>query len=48
MAAPLTIWGAAFASGMGRRLGLSQLLPGAPVAACDCAEQPIPPHTMPW
>jgi hypothetical protein len=48
MAAPLTIWDAALASGMRHHLGLSQLLLGAPVVACDCAEQPTPPHTMPW
>jgi hypothetical protein len=38
MAAPLTISDAAFASGMRHRLGLSQMPPGAPMVACDCAD----------
>jgi hypothetical protein len=42
MAPPLTISDAAFASGMRHRLGLSQMLPGAPMVACDCAERPTP------
>jgi hypothetical protein len=42
MAAPLTISDAAFASGMRHRLGLSQMPPGAPMVACDCAERPPP------
>jgi hypothetical protein len=52
MATPLTISDAAFVSSMRHRLGLSQMPPGAPMVACDCAEQPTPPlplpQTMPW
>jgi hypothetical protein len=37
MAPPLTISDAAFASGMRHRLSLSQMPPGGPMVACDCA-----------